>query len=356
MKKIICLLVTMFLIIPTVFASDNYFFWHDSVDDAYSTNYAGYFAGDAKGTYEGGAIEAQGNNNVKITNLNVYDIMLYEASTWTLSGTSTVNTIEQSSNSAITIKGSGTLRVKSIGLGMEDMINVNSDNYAERLKSYLKGDYTLTTSGDYLVISGSVSTTKMTTTTTSQTTIKNTTLTTSSTTLTTDSISDSEEKIEITTRRLVDDATKIYVSIPDHYGENVSFKASDITDERREEISKLTSEEIIAIYDFSLINRYDIFYPDDVMQVFIPMESEAEYAIYYYDGSSLEKLNSTYTDGELIFSTSHFSEYVITKIEDKNVVDHQNRYIFLIGFIVLAIIIIAMIIIVIKKRHKKTIQ
>ena len=115
-------------------------------------------------------------------------------------------------------------------------------------------------------------------------------------------------------------------------------------------------KEIIAIYDFSLINRYDIFYPDDVMQVFIPMESEAEYAIYYYDGSSLEKLNSTYTDGELIFSTSHFSEYVITKIEDKNVVDHQNRYIFLIGFIVLAIIIIAMIIIVIKKRHKKTIQ
>ena len=41
----------MFLIIPTVFASDNFFVLSYSFVDAYSTNYSGCFAGYANVTY-----------------------------------------------------------------------------------------------------------------------------------------------------------------------------------------------------------------------------------------------------------------------------------------------------------------
>lgn len=169
MKKLLLILVGIMMVSVNVYAAEGYVMWHDSEENAYTSDYDGILKASEKQSYKNGAIVGSGNSTITIKNLTTYDMLFSDSWTLVLSGTSTMEALEVSQVDAITISGDGVLKVKSLGLSLADMTNVNDANHKEVIDKYFKGNYSLGSSGDYIVITALdvTTTTTMATTTVS---------------------------------------------------------------------------------------------------------------------------------------------------------------------------------------------
>lgn len=350
MKKIlfglICFLSLM--LIPKAAAD---FVWHNDAEYAYTTIYSGTIEGDITGTYQNSTIKSKGNNNVELNSFKAFDVMMYEAYTISLSGTSIIDYIEQSSNSAITLTGSGTLKVKEVGLSMEDMISKNTNDYQNQVKKYVKGDYTLSLDGDYLVF-----TTKQEPTEKKEETKPNNTTNNNQTINNTNKEEVEEKETLQKDLSFTDKTTGIIVTGNDKIDSNIAFVAEDITNKRQEVISSLTEETIYKVYDLSFQKNNEIVKLEKNIKISIPVETSKEYNVYYYNGTELIKLDSSIENNQLTFNTNHFSEYVVTTLnqqetettkenetkkdttEEKPKKENKSTYLIIGGVIIIAII------------------
>lgn len=364
MKKILFgLICFLSLILIPKAAAD--FVWHNDAEYAYTTIYSGTIEGDVTGTYQNSTIKSKGKNNIELNNFKAFDVMIYEAYTISLSGTSNIDYIEQSSNSEITLTGNGILKVKEVGLSMEDMISKNTSDYQNQVKKYVKGDYTLSLDGDYLVF-----TTKQEITEKKEETKPNNTTNNNQTTNNTnkEEIEEPEEK-ETLQKDLsfTDKSTGVTITGNDKIDSDIIFVAGDITNKRKEVISSLTEENIYKVYDFSFQKNNEIVKLEKNIKISIPVETGKEYNVYYYNGTELIKLASSIENNELTFNTNHFSEYVVTTlnqqetdstkvketkkdtIEETTKKESKSTYL-IIGSIIIVVIIIGTIIISKKRK------
>lgn len=373
MKKILFGLIC-FLSITLIPQAETDFYWHNTSEYAYSTLYSGTIDGATTGNYQNSTIKSKGNNNIELKNFKAYDVMMSNAYTISLSGTSTIDYIEQASNSTITLTGSGTLKAKEIGLSMEDMISKKTVDYQNQIKKYVKGDYTLSIDGDYLVF-----TTKQTVQNTPQKEepSKNTT-TNDNSAPKKDNQSNNSKKEETSNQKepeveeeqiqkdlsFYDESTSVKITGDEKIDSNITFSSKDITVTKKEEISKLTEENIYRVYDFSFQKSNEIIKLEKNIKISIQVEEEKEYNVYYYNGDKLLKLESSLNNKELTFNTNHFSEYVITTttketnkiLETEENVKTSKKETKTIYYIIIGVIIIALITsitIILKKRKTK---
>lgn len=199
MKKLLLMLVVLMMVSVNVYAADGYVTWHDSQDNAFTVDYDGIIKTSEAKTFKSGAIVGDGKGTLAIKNLNAYDLMFTDKWTLELDGTSVVNTVEMSDKDSITIRGSGVLKVKSIGLSMMEMTNPKDANHKEVIDKYLKGNYSLGVSGDYIVITGLDAKPTTTTKTTTATTKKGETTTSTITSATSDEEINSSSTTTIST-------------------------------------------------------------------------------------------------------------------------------------------------------------
>ncbi len=368
MKKIfnlVILCIAYFFCLTNVKADNTYFFWHNSMDNAYTTNYDGMITTES-GKYQNGTIESLGGNNIKLNNFNAYDVMVTSASTWNLNGINTINAIEEGDNSIITITGAGSLKFKTIGLSMTDMLDTKTANLEQRIKNYLKGDYSLSIEGQYIIAKlnfqkeeqpikeekpinkeDNKNQNKEENTNKEQTPVK-------------------EEENKIENKKEINFENKengIIINSSSKVPSNTILIVKDLISDKKEEITKKLSgkEQPKYIYDLILSNNNEEIEPDNEVEVKVKLE-ESNYTIYYYnDNKELEKISSEYKDGYLIFKTNHFSTYVITEpkdikesennnyIESKN---NKNNKPLIICICISVVIIIILIILLIIKRKK----
>lgn len=297
--------------LTNVKADNTYFVWHNSMDNAYTTNYDGKISSEV-GKYQNGTIESLGGHNVKLNNFNAYDVMVTSASTWNINGSNTINAIEEGENSIITITGTGSLKFKTIGLSMTDMLDNKTENLEQKIKTYLKGDYTLSIEGQYIITklnsnkeSNEVKEEKPVT---NENNNKNTNKEETS----------SKEELNKKEINFENKEHEIIINSSSKVPSNTIFVVKDLTMDKKEEIVKKLSEneQTKYIYDLTLLNNEEEIEPDSAVEVKIKLE-EANYNVYHYnDGKSLEKISSEYKDGYLVFKTSHFSNYVITETKE----------------------------------------
>ena len=358
MKKIlfglICFLSLM--LIPKAAAD---FVWHNDAEYAYTTVYSGTIEGDVTGTYQNSTIKSKGKNNIELNNFKAFDVMMYEAYTISLSGTSIIDYIEQSSNSTITLTGSGTLKVKEVGLSMEDMISKKTTDYQTQVKKYVKGNYTLSLDGEYLVF-----TTKQTSqdTTPKETEEQKTNTTndnnnsTKNNQVTNTTAKEKNEVKEETLQKTIsfyDESTGVTVTGTDKIASDITFLALDVTNITREKVSSLTEEDIYKVYDFSFQKNNETVKLEKDIKVSIQVETGKEYNVYYYNETELIKLNSSLENNQLTFNTNHFSEYVVTELTQKEVEltketedkkettkkESKSTYLIICGIVIVIIII-----------------
>lgn len=373
MKKILFGLIC-FLSITLICQAETDFYWHNTSEYAYSTLYSGTIDGATTGNYQNSTIKSKGKNNIELKDFKAYDVMMFNAYTISLSGTSTIDYIEQASNSTITLTGSGTLKAKEIGLSMEDMISKKTADYQNQIKKYVKGDYTLSIDGDYLVF-----TTKQAVQNTPQKEepSKNTTINDNSISKK-DNQSNNSKKEETPNQKepeveeepiqkdlsFYDESTSVKITSDEKIDSNITFSSKDITGTKKEEISKLTEESIYRVYDFSFQKSNEIIKLEKNIKISIQVEEGKEYNVYYYNGDELLKLESSLNNKELTFNTNHFSEYVITTttketnktLETEENVKTSKKETKTIYYIIVGIIIIALITsiaIILKKRKTK---
>ena len=122
---------------------------------------------------------------------------------------------------------------------------------------------------------------------------------------------------------------------------------------------KLEKEEIKYIYDFKLQDGENLVEPSEEVEVSIKLNN-GEYLVYYYNNAKeLEKLDSKFENGALIFKTYHFSEYVITSpkevgtkenIEDKEEEKKDYTLITCTSIFIISLIILLTVIFIGKKK------
>ncbi len=195
MKKILLLVMAFLALGVNVYAAEGNIMWYDAADNAYTTDYSGIIKPSDKKSYKKGAITSHGNAKITFNNLKIYAIIVTDPWTLELKGVNELNTIEEADKSTITITGDGVLKVKSIGLSMTEMVGAKDADWEKIVKKYVKGNYSLSVSGNDIVIKGKdVTTKKTTTTTTKKTTV--TTKNTNSSSSTTTSTSVASKTIE----------------------------------------------------------------------------------------------------------------------------------------------------------------
>lgn len=326
MKKFFLFLFIFLIFICNVKAEDSYFMWHNSIDNAYTTSYDGMISNEV-GKFQNDTIESLGNYRVRLNNFNTYDVILNKETTWELSGENIIDFIEENDNSVITLKGNGVLKFQEIGLSITDLVNYKTPNLEERIKTYLKGDYTLSVEEKYIVIRLND---------------------------TNNSTNNFVENINTKSLSFENKGFKISIKSNSKVPLNTVFIAENKLESLKDEIQeKLEKEEIKYIYDFKLQDGENLVEPSEEVEVSIKLNN-GEYLVYYYNNAKeLEKLDSKFENGALIFKTYHFSEYVITSpkevetkenIEDKE--EEKKDYtlitctsIFIISLIILLIVI-----------------
>lgn len=362
MKKIFSLVIlsiTFCFCLTNVKADDTYFFWHNSMDNAYTTTYDGMISTEG-GKYQNGTIESLGGHNIKINNFNAYDVIVTSASTWNLNGNNTINAIEESDNSVITITGTGSLKFKTIGLSMTDMLDVKTENLESRIKTYLKGDYNLSVEGQYITIKLNSKKednevkkeNSVTDKNNNKDEVKNNSITNEN------SNKVEESKQEQKELNFENKEFGIFIESPSKIPLNTIFIAKDLTIDRKEEITKKLNdnEKVKFVYDLTLSNNKEKIEPNQDVEVKIKLE-EAKYNVYYYnDNKDLEKITCQYQDGYLVFKTSHFSEYIITEIngiKNNNISepnDNNKNNIFVVCLVASVVVIIGIVSFVILKK------
>lgn len=296
MKKGLLILIAFFICIFEVKASDSYFMWHNSIDNAYTTSYDGMISNEV-GKYQNDTIESLGEHKIKLSNFNAYDVILYEETTWELNGDNVINFIEESSNSIINLKGNGVLRFQEIGLSMTDMLNSKSSNLEERLKTYLVGEYTLSIEENFIVLRLNSS----------------------------DLVSDNNEE-QTKTLSFENKGFNITIKSASKVPVGTVFIAENKLDTLKDEVNeKLTNEEIKYIYDFKLQDGGKNIEPTEEVEVSVELDN-GDYIVYYYnENKELEKLDSKYENSCLTFKTIHFSNYIITSPKEEVNVEEEKK-------------------------------
>lgn len=299
-------------------ASESYFMWHNSIDNAYTTSYDGMISNEV-GKYQNDTIEALGDYRIRLNNFNTYDVMLYKESNWEINGENTINFIEESAGSIINLSGNGVLRFQEIGLSMNDMLNYQTPNLEERIKTYLNGNYTLSIEEKYIV-------------------------------LRLNNPVNNENSLDSKVINFENKGFNIKIKSNSKVPMGTVFIAENKMDSLKEEIEgKINKEDIKYIYNFKLQDGEDLIEPSDEVEVRIKIDN-GKYIVYYYNNDKeLEKIDSKYENDTLIFKTSHFSEFVITspkedkeEIEDKKIEEEKDYTLIICAsiFIVSVIILI----------------
>lgn len=365
MKKIINLVILSIafcLCLTNVKADNTYFVWHNSMDNAYTTNYDGMISTES-GKYQNGTIESLSGHNIKLNNFNAYDVMVTSASTWNLNGNNTINAIEEGDNSSITITGTGSLKFKTIGLSMADMLDNKTENLEQKIKTYLKGDYSLTIEGQYIIakLNSSKENNKVEEKPVNKENNKNDEPKEETPSNKEENKNESQKEINFE-----DKDHEIIINSSSKVPSNTIFVVKDLTIEKKEELaSKLSdTEQAKYIYDLALLNNEEEIEPSSDVEVKIKLE-KANYVVYYYNGNKeLEKINSEYKDEHLVFKTSHFSNYVIaeTKENESNIESKESEHtkknkksniLIICACLSVAVIIAIISILIIKKKKIK---
>ncbi len=330
MKKFFLLIIAFFICLCEVKAEDNYFMWHNSIDNAYTTSYDGMISNEL-GKYQNDTIEALGDYRIRLNNFNTYDVMLYKETNWEINGENTINFIEESNNSIINLSGNGILKFQEIGLSMTEMLNSNTLNLEERIKTYIKGNYTLSIEEKYLVLRVSEE-------------------------LTNTKPIENEEDTKVI--NFENKGFGIKIKSTSRVSIDTVFIAENKIDSLKDEISKkLENEEVKYIYNFKLQNGENIVEPSEEIEVSIKLTS-GNYVVYYYnDDKELEKIDSKYENDTLIFKTSHFSEFVITspkevkeELEDKKNEEKKDYTLITCGSIFIVSVIVLVLVIFIGRK------
>lgn len=327
MKKIFLFMFAFLICLCDVNASESYFMWHNSIDNAYTTSYDGMISNEV-GKYQNDTIEALGDYRIRLNNFNTYDVMLYKESNWEINGENTINFIEESASSIINLSGNGVLRFQEIGLSMNDMLNYQTPNLEERIKTYLNGSYTLSIEEKYIV-------------------------------LRLNNPVNNENPLDSKVINFENKGFNIKIKSNSKVPMGTVFIAENKMDSLKEEIEgKINKEDIKYIYNFKLQDGEDLIEPSDEVEVRIKIDN-GKYLVYYYNkDKELEKIDSKYENDTLIFKTSHFSEFVITspkedkeEIEDKKIEEEKDYTLIICGSILFVSLITFTLVIVSGKKR-----
>ena len=108
---------------------------------------------------------------------------------------------------------------------------------------------------------------------------------------------------------LHDDSTDISVAVTD----DVSLSVTDVTGgEAIGSIQLATDEKLEKAFDIKLLSDGVVTQPSGAVMVKIPCDNENAKVYRVEADSSLTDMNATYKDGYLVFTTDHFSVYLLT--------------------------------------------
>ncbi len=127
--------------------------------------------------------------------------------------------------------------------------------------------------------------------------------------------------------KLVDEATKVEV---DNADSGTTLDVKQLTEEEKGTITVNENDQLLTAYDINLMDSASqIVQPSGIVTVKLPVPAGADTSkltVYHVkEDGTLENMNATVVDGYLVFTTTHFSTYIITteKVEEeKGTVDN----------------------------------
>ena len=127
--------------------------------------------------------------------------------------------------------------------------------------------------------------------------------------------------------KLVDEETKVEV---DNADSGTTLDVKELTEEEKGTITINENDQLLAAYDINLMDSASqIVQPSGTVTVKLPVPAGADTSkltVYHVkEDGTLENMNATAVDGYLVFTTTHFSTYIITteKVEEeKGTVDN----------------------------------
>lgn len=127
--------------------------------------------------------------------------------------------------------------------------------------------------------------------------------------------------------KLVDEATKVEV---DNADSGTTLDVKQLTEEEKGTITVNENDQLLAAYDINLMDSASqIVQPSGIVTVKLPVPAGADTSkltVYHVkEDGTLENMNATAVDGYLVFTTTHFSTYIITTEkaeEEKGTVDN----------------------------------
>lgn len=127
--------------------------------------------------------------------------------------------------------------------------------------------------------------------------------------------------------KLVDEETKVEV---DNADSGTTLDVKELTEEEKGTITINENDQLLAAYDINLMDSASqIVQPSGIVTVKLPVPAGADTSkltVYHVkEDGTLENMNATVVDGYLVFTTTHFSTYIITTEkaeEEKGTIDN----------------------------------
>ncbi len=88
---------------------------------------------------------------------------------------------------------------------------------------------------------------------------------------------------------------------------------------------KLSGETVSKFYDITLVEDGEAVQPDGKVTVKIPCDDETAKVYRFEDDGTLTDMNAEFVDGFMVFTTEHFSYYVVTKAASEFELGDVNR-------------------------------